>query len=403
MKSKIILIFTAIFMLFSIQTEAKGWFKKLLGDVATGLGSAIVQQAAVQGGMSQQDAKQAVSNIVEGMGLNRESADVGMSWRDGTLNKDDKQSIVGNYVMDGIGDVTGQQELFNNMKRIKDAQWNRLSAQRDLLDEAKRNNTSVDRQKWQQAINREGQAMADVYFNAYKNAQERQKQRLQELLPIKQQLREQGFDYDDDFANEVAATIIGIQQSTELSEAEKESMLRNLGFNNYQEVSQSVEVVLSDDVSVSTNNLNAEAERLKAAEEAKRQAEQQRQEAERKATAERQNAIQQIETAKINGYTFDETALSPSQKSELDRIADKLNRYPDIKVLIIGNTCEIGYKNINLKKGLQRAEAGKEYLIEKGIAAERISVDSRGETQPLVPNTSSENRKQNRRIEFVIE
>ena len=127
------------------------------------------------------------------------------------------------------------------------------------------------------------------------------------------------------------------------------------------------------------------------------------QQTEQKTAEERKNAIQKIKTAKIDDYAFDETALSQSQKSALDAIADVLNQYSDIKVLIIGHTCEIGYKNINQKKGLKRAEAGKDYLTEKGIASHRISVDSKGEEQPLVPNTSSENRRQNRRIEFAIE
>jgi outer membrane protein OmpA-like peptidoglycan-associated protein len=106
---------------------------------------------------------------------------------------------------------------------------------------------------------------------------------------------------------------------------------------------------------------------------------------------------------KIDGYYFDETALSQSQKSELDAIAGVLTQYSDIKTLIVGHTCEIGYKNINLKKGLKRAEAAKEYLIQRGISPERISVDSDGETQPTVQNLSEENRKKNRRIEFRIE
>ena len=139
------------------------------------------------------------------------------------------------------------------------------------------------------------------------------------------------------------------------------------------------------------------------AEATKRQAELQRQQAEQKAAEERKDAIQKIEVTKIDGYLFDMTALSQSQKSSLDPIADVLNKYSDIKVLITGYTCNIGYKSINQKKGLKRAEAGKEYLIEKGIDSGRISTDSKGKTQPLVPNTSSENRKKNRRIEFVVE
>ncbi|GHT63305.1 hypothetical protein AGMMS50239_18980 [Bacteroidia bacterium] len=132
-------------------------------------------------------------------------------------------------------------------------------------------------------------------------------------------------------------------------------------------------------------------------------AELQKQRAEQKAAEERKNAIEKVATAKIDGYAFDETALLDSQKTTLDNIAATLNKYSDVKVLLIGHTCEIGYKNINLRKGLKRTEAGKAYLIEKGVSQERISVDSKGETKNLVPNTSSENRKQNRRIEVVIQ
>ena len=172
-------------------------------------------------------------------------------------------------------------------------------------------------------------------------------------------------------------------------------MLRAYGFSDVQQVVLAVNEVLNDDY-------NAEAERLRA-EEARRQAELQQQLAEQKEAEERRKAIQKIETAKIEIFSFDETALSPSQKLELNAIADILNRYSDIKILIVGHTCNIGFKNINHRKGLRRAEAGKEYLIEKGVARERISIDSKGETQPFVQNTSRENRQQNRRIEFVIE
>lgn len=170
----------------------------------------------------------------------------------------------------------------------------------------------------------------------------------------------------------------------------------------------------SNTVPENVSRINDEAEKAKAeeakrvaeekaTEEAKRQAELQRQEAERKAAEERKNTIQKLETTKIEVYSFDETALSGNQKLELDAIVDILNRYSDIKILIVGHTCDIGYKNVNQRKGLKRAEAAKEYLIEKGVSYERISIDSKAETQPLVPNTSNENRKQNRRIEFLIE
>ncbi|MDR1199395.1 MAG: OmpA family protein [Prevotellaceae bacterium] len=180
----------------------------------------------------------------------------------------------------------------------------------------------------------------------------------------------------------------GKQQSQGITRSEWESQY----WQSFQEKQNEV---------IATNEtLFAEQE---AKREAERQAELQRQEAERKAAEERKSAIQKISETKIDSYAFDETALSETQKSILNDIAVTFNKYSDVKILRIGHTCEIGYKNINLKKGMKRAEAGKEYLVEKGIATECIAVESKGETQPLLPNTSSENRKQNRRLEFVIQ
>ncbi|MDR1553094.1 MAG: OmpA family protein [Prevotellaceae bacterium] len=395
MKKNVSIIVSIPCLLFGMLSCGTG--ANFINSIGTALGSAIIQQAAVQGGMSEQDAKQAVGDIAEGLGFNRQASDIGMSWRDGTLNKYDKQSIVLDYALDGMGEVTGQQELMNRMKNLKDADFNYLSRQRDIVDEARKTNTPVNKQRLQEASNRRNQEREDVIHNAVLYGKEKQRQHLQELLPIKQKLVAQG--YESWVADEVAATIIGIQRSTYLTEAEKAEWLRGLGFDNYQEVSKAVEKVLADNYYTTTNDVEAKIK----TEEAKHQAEIQRQQYEEKVAEERRNAIKKIETAKIDGYSLDETVLSQNQKTELDTIADVLNRYSDIKVFIIGHTCEIGYKNINLKKGLKRSKTVMNYLIEKGISQNRISIDSKGETQPLVPNTSSENRKKNRRIEFIIE
>jgi outer membrane protein OmpA-like peptidoglycan-associated protein len=62
----------------------------------------------------------------------------------------------------------------------------------------------------------------------------------------------------------------------------------------------------------------------------------------------------------------------------------------------------LGTKAVNLSIGLRRAEAAKAYLVAKGVAAERIRTASKGETEPLVPNTSEENRRKNRRVVMKI-
>ncbi|MFB6454484.1 OmpA family protein [Chitinophaga sp. Hz27] len=90
-------------------------------------------------------------------------------------------------------------------------------------------------------------------------------------------------------------------------------------------------------------------------------------------------------------------------KEQLDSVANILANYPDVNILIIGHTCDIGSATANLKVGEARAKAAAQYLISKGVAAGRIETKSEGDTNPLVPNTSEENRRKNRRVTIVLQ
>ncbi|NIG53602.1 OmpA family protein [Chitinophaga sp. Cy-1792] len=90
-------------------------------------------------------------------------------------------------------------------------------------------------------------------------------------------------------------------------------------------------------------------------------------------------------------------------KERLDSVANILSSYPDVNILIIGHTCDIGSQATNLKVGEARAKAAAAYLISKGVAASRIETKSEGEAHPLVPNTSEENRRKNRRVTIVLQ
>lgn len=85
-------------------------------------------------------------------------------------------------------------------------------------------------------------------------------------------------------------------------------------------------------------------------------------------------------------------------KLHLDSVADILNRYPDIRIAITGHTCSIGTEKENIKVGEARAEAVAAYLQRKGVDRGRMDVHSAGESDPLVPNSSSANRSRNRRV-----
>jgi len=405
MRIKIISIISVIFLLFTLTAEAKkgdGWRRfwkgvgQAVGAVAEAAGGAILQEAAVQSGYSRADAAQFTRDVYSALELNTRNADLGMSWSNAE-NKYERQNVAKEFVFDAAGNISGQYEFVDKFRTMTEAQLTYLSD----------NRKATTNEEKQIAFDKRTRVYADLFYDTYQEGKQRQAAHLSEKMKIKDQLMSSGRYNNSLTAEEVAGSIIAIQKSKDFSDTEKEEMLRAYGFTeNPKQIQQLVNEVLSVNYS-STTNSNAEAERIKA-EEAKRIAEQKaaeeaKREAERKAAEERKSAILKVETTKIDGYAFDETALSQSQKSELNAIADILNKYSDLKVLITGHTCEIGYKSINLRKGLKRAEAGKEYLIEKGVAIERISVDSRGKTQPLVPNITSENRKQNRRIEFVIE
>ncbi|MDY8135734.1 OmpA family protein [Aquimarina sp. 2201CG5-10] len=79
-----------------------------------------------------------------------------------------------------------------------------------------------------------------------------------------------------------------------------------------------------------------------------------------------------------------------------------LTKYPDKKVQIVGHTDDKGPEDANLWFGQQRANNVRSYLISQGIISERIVATSKGETDPIVPNSSDENRSKNRRIEIIV-
>lgn len=143
--------------------------------------------------------------------------------------------------------------------------------------------------------------------------------------------------------------------------------------------------------------------------EEKRLAEQERQrrlqeaEAARLAEEKREydTAVSAIEE-RIAGYDLGQTELSAEKKAELDEKAALMKKYPEIKIICIGHTCDTGTEAVNRRVGFGRAEAAKNYLVGKGIAADRIGLESKGDSEPLVPNTNEENRRRNRRVEIAV-
>jgi len=101
-------------------------------------------------------------------------------------------------------------------------------------------------------------------------------------------------------------------------------------------------------------------------------------------------------------FDFDKAVLKPEGKRATDAVINEMKTYGGDVVLIEGHTCDIGSEQYNMGLGQRRADAVKSYMVQNGIAPERISTVSFGETQPAVPNTSPANRKLNRRAVFEL-
>ncbi len=95
--------------------------------------------------------------------------------------------------------------------------------------------------------------------------------------------------------------------------------------------------------------------------------------------------------------------LMPGAGRVLDTLASYLMNHPDKTVLIEGHTDSTGSLEFNQKLSRQRAEAVRDALIERGIAAERIKAVGYGPSRPIATNATPEGRQLNRRVEVIIQ
>lgn len=94
--------------------------------------------------------------------------------------------------------------------------------------------------------------------------------------------------------------------------------------------------------------------------------------------------------------------LLPAGTQILDEMVVALNRVQGKNVKVIGHTDSQGNPDKNKVLSQQRADAVKQYLISKGIAAARLSTEGLGADKPVADNATPEGRKKNRRIEFEV-
>ncbi|MFK7809482.1 MAG: OmpA family protein [Saprospiraceae bacterium] len=87
---------------------------------------------------------------------------------------------------------------------------------------------------------------------------------------------------------------------------------------------------------------------------------------------------------------------------ELNRLKNLLNDHSNLKIRVNGHTDNVGSEEDNLKLSNNRAKAVYDYLVANGISSDRLSYKGFGETEPIADNETPENRRLNRRTEFVV-
>ncbi len=101
-------------------------------------------------------------------------------------------------------------------------------------------------------------------------------------------------------------------------------------------------------------------------------------------------------------FDFDKYVIKPEARAKLDDLVSKLAGVNLEVIVAVGHTDWIGTDEYNLGLSKRRSDAIKQYLVSKGIEANRIYTEGKGEKQPVADNRTAEGRAKNRRVEIEV-
>lgn len=101
-------------------------------------------------------------------------------------------------------------------------------------------------------------------------------------------------------------------------------------------------------------------------------------------------------------FAVDSFNIRPDLRTDLFKVADSLQKYPDTRVQVVGHTDSDGAASYNQSLSERRANTVADVLINGGVRASRIRAFGRGEDQPVASNLTAQGKAQNRRVEIVI-
>ena len=105
----------------------------------------------------------------------------------------------------------------------------------------------------------------------------------------------------------------------------------------------------------------------------------------------------------LEGVNFEtgKATLTPESQAILNGVAESLVANDDIKVQVSGHTDITGSRALNQRLSRARAESVRQYLVDRGVPAERLTAAGFGPDRPVASNRTAEGRTQNRRVELT--
>ncbi|MFZ0389848.1 MAG: OmpA family protein [Calditrichia bacterium] len=100
-------------------------------------------------------------------------------------------------------------------------------------------------------------------------------------------------------------------------------------------------------------------------------------------------------------FELNSAKITPESDQVLDEVVRTLKEFTDVNVEIVGHTDSQGPEDYNMQLSQKRADSVKDFLVQNGIAANRITTRGMGESKPIASNETKAGRQKNRRIEFI--
>ena len=102
------------------------------------------------------------------------------------------------------------------------------------------------------------------------------------------------------------------------------------------------------------------------------------------------------------GFAVNQATIQPRLQTVLNTFATTLNTNKTTLVRVVGHTDNTGTDAINYPLSQRRADSTRNYLVAKGVSANRFTTEGKGSTQPIASNATEAGRAENRRVEVYV-